>query len=457
MHNVHVHVHVCVVVLFISRAPAEAVPRSRVQLSPTIEQWFTEWPVAAAFTVAAEVAMLGAILFLVMAGEASALDAEDENSLAALERMVKWAALGMDISSVAAAAADDGGGYTMLHEAVAYGHTEAVEALLAAGASVDAKMVGTSTDGVMVTLRPLHLAAGKGDMGPLRALIAAGADLDVTSYNGLTPLHLAARQGHASVVEALAAAGASIEARDTDGNTPLHDATGDAKAIRVLVAAGAALEDKGTDGTTPLHRAAALGNAASIEVLLALGASHSSLDDGGETPLHEAAYKGHVDAIRVLVAAGAPLNAFNHALETPLYVASSEGHMEAVRALVAAGATTSGEFTTGVSGCFDHRDGRRRDCCCVSFPPTCFQNARSGQEAEEPHSCPSPHASREGPGHEATGKKERTRGRDCVWSSEGAQCGSSKATAGHAARRRASRAEGGGACNCSDGSGEGRS
>ena len=102
----------------------------------------------------------------------------------------------------------------MLHEAVAHGHTEAVEALLAAGASVDAKMVGTSTDGVMVTLRPLHVAAGKGDMGPLIALIAAGADLDVTSYNGATPLHLAARQGHASVIEALAAAGASIEARE---------------------------------------------------------------------------------------------------------------------------------------------------------------------------------------------------------------------------------------------------
>ena len=207
--------------------------------------------------------MLGAILFLVMAGGASALygDAEDQKSLAALERMVKRAALGLDISSLAAAAAEEGGG-TMLHEAVAYGHTEAVEALLAAGASVDAKMVGAATDlaEVMITLMPLHVAAGKGDMGPVRALIAAGADLDATTYNGATPLHLAARQGHASVVEALAAAGASVEARDTDGNTPLHDAVGDAKAIRALVAAGAALEVKSDAGLTPLHVAAVHGH-----------------------------------------------------------------------------------------------------------------------------------------------------------------------------------------------------
>ena len=135
-------------------------------------------------------AMLGAILFLVMAGEAPPVHTEESklNSLAALELLVNWATLGMDISSVAAAAAEDGGS-TMLHEAVAHGHTEAVEALLAAGASVDAKMSGTTAEGVLVTLRPLHVAAGKGDMGPLIALIAAGAYLDTTSHHGLTPLH----------------------------------------------------------------------------------------------------------------------------------------------------------------------------------------------------------------------------------------------------------------------------
>ena len=219
--------------------------------------------------------MLGAILFLVMVGEVPLALDTDENSLAALDRMVKWAASGLDISSIAAAAAENTGS-TMLHEAVVHEHTKAVQALVAAGASLEAKMAGLNEAGVMITLTPLQMAVGTGNVEVLRALIAAGASTDVTSYNRLTLLHLAARTGEAS----------------------------------------------------------------SIEVLLESGASHMSLDGDGNTPLHLAAMNGKVEAIGVLVAAGAPLDAFNHAWESPLYVAVSEGHMEAVRALRAASATS---------------------------------------------------------------------------------------------------------------------
>jgi ankyrin repeat protein len=44
---------------------------------------------------------------------------------------------------------------------------------------------------------PIHEAAWKGDVGAVRALVKAGADINATDALGGTPLHWAARGGHA--------------------------------------------------------------------------------------------------------------------------------------------------------------------------------------------------------------------------------------------------------------------
>ena len=155
-----------------------------------------------------------------------------------------------------------------------HGHTKAIEVMVAAGASLEARSVGITRQGDRYAATPLHLAAAKGDVGTIRALIAAGAYVEATD-NGLTPLHFAASMGHASAIEALTAAGASLSARDgKNGYTPLHQATvwSHVDAIRALVDAGAALEAKSDTGWTPRQIATFMtGNVEAIRVLTAGG------------------------------------------------------------------------------------------------------------------------------------------------------------------------------------------
>ena len=71
-------------------------------------------------------------------------------------------------------------------------------------------------------LTPLHLAAIFGTVDAVNALITAGADVNATSMKDVTPLHMAAELGTAKAVNALINAGADIHSRTHTNATPLH-------------------------------------------------------------------------------------------------------------------------------------------------------------------------------------------------------------------------------------------
>lgn len=71
------------------------------------------------------------------------------------------------------------------------------------------------------TLTPLHRAAYEGQVGEVRKLLEAGADVMARTDRQVTPLHLAVLQGHLEVVEVLLEHKADPEAKDGQGLTPI--------------------------------------------------------------------------------------------------------------------------------------------------------------------------------------------------------------------------------------------
>lgn len=156
-------------------------------------------------------------------------------------------------------------------------------------------------------------AAAEGDAETIRALAAAGADLETADSAGRRAVHVAAFASSETALAALARAGADLNA--LDGET--YDA--------VTIAAVA-------NDPEFLSEALRLGNRADLV---------TSRWDG--TALIAAAHLGHAEVVRRLIAAGAPLDHVNNLGWTALIEAVVLGdggpdHQATVKALVAAGA-----------------------------------------------------------------------------------------------------------------------
>ena len=100
---------------------------------------------------------------------------------------------------------------TPLHWAAHFGNAEAIEALIAAGANLEARSKWST---------PLREAASAGYTEAIGALATAGANLEARSESGFTPLHEAAYFGKAETIEALLRAGADPKALTTAGKLP---------------------------------------------------------------------------------------------------------------------------------------------------------------------------------------------------------------------------------------------
>ena len=115
-------------------------------------------------------------------------------------------------------------GFTPLGLACFFGHPPCVKLLLDRGADANAP----SRNDMQV--RPLHSAVTRApeDVAALnvRALLAAGADVNATQQGGYTALHQAADRGLETVVRLLLAAGARRDARSAAGRTPADHARG---------------------------------------------------------------------------------------------------------------------------------------------------------------------------------------------------------------------------------------
>ncbi|HEX2801101.1 MAG TPA: ankyrin repeat domain-containing protein, partial [Phenylobacterium sp.] len=237
------------------------------------------------------------------------------------------------------------GGFTPLLFAAQAGDVESARRILAAGADVN----DASPDGASALVIALH--AGQKDMAAF--LIDAGADVR-SAGAGYTALHLAAARGDLNIVQALLAHGADLNARQTKGSptkqfpsghaldhtmtgaTPFMLAAwaGQLDVMRALVAKGADPKIPLADGRTALMMLASRTTqtlhgpnlpdariAEALKVAAQLGAPVNVAGPGGDTALHIAAERRRDLIVQALADSGAALNLQNREGKTPLAVA----------------------------------------------------------------------------------------------------------------------------------------
>ena len=258
-------------------------------------------------------------------------------------------------------------GAETLFDAVRAGNRQAVRALIAKKADVNATQVDGST--------PLHLAVDAGDEAMARLLLGAGARATAATRYGVTPLALAARNGSASLIEALVKAGADPNGASREGETALMAVTrsGSLAAAEKLLALGAnANAAEAWHAQTALMWAASENQLQIAAALVGAGAdvnarskvwpgqpprprgsdtsfqsAHSNFPKGGFTALHFAAQYGAGDVAALLADKGANLEATEPDGVTPLMMAIINGHYDVAAVLVRKGANVNAVDRSG--------------------------------------------------------------------------------------------------------------
>lgn len=199
----------------------------------------------------------------------------------------------------------------------------------------------------------LALAVSLPDLRALRALIAAGAD--VNGYSGsITPLLAATRdsyEGRSEAVLTLLANGADPRQTDNDGNTPLHHA---ARCVEPTVAAqlldaGAEVDAINHDRHTALGVACANSNERMVAFLLERGAQ--AWLESAEPPLCLATSIAEDDpgVVKLLLKRKARIESTGSEGRTALIEACAAGHHRIVDALLAGGADADAVATDGTT------------------------------------------------------------------------------------------------------------
>ncbi len=298
-------------------------------------------------------------------------------------------------------AREDQQGETALMWAASEDHAGVVRLLVSKGADVAARSKALSfpkdrfgLEGVLTILPRGHwtalmYAARDGATQAAQALVAAGAEINAVDPDGTTPLVRAIWNAHYDTAKALLAAGADPNLADTSGMGALYaavdmsslgevygtpprkvkDATTPLELVTLLLAKGARVDARLTAaapqrnhtpgepllgaGTTPLMRAARHGDFAVMKVLVAAGADASLAQPNGTTVLMLSCGVGRglgvfakdvgteadlLEGAKVVLAQGVDVNAANAAGLTALHYAAQAGLNSVVRELARHGA-----------------------------------------------------------------------------------------------------------------------
>jgi ankyrin repeat protein len=202
---------------------------------------------------------------------------------------------------------------------------------------------------------PVVDAAKADNLPAVLESIKQRVDVNAPANDGSSALLWAAFHSNDEMTKALVAAGASVNVANHYGVTPLLQASrnGDAKVIKTLLDAGADPTRWHAEGETPLMAASRTGHLDAVQLLLSHGSFVNAVDPfQEETALMWASAEGHLDVVKTLLAAGADPNLKGHVSLiterknadhpsggfTALMFAVRNGHEDVAKALIAGGA-----------------------------------------------------------------------------------------------------------------------
>lgn len=216
-----------------------------------------------------------------------------------------------------------------------------VPPLVEAGANVNERHQGPIKN---KTPLMFALEAEKPDLA--LALLAAGADPNLEAERGLrftTALQMEVDgKGRVELVKALLDAGARMDVTDSRGYSLLHVASaggGGAPVLELLKEKGLDVMTVEKDGDSALFHAARANKADIVEWLVRAGVDVNRATDKGKTALHAALehWRGE-EATKALIRAGADVNAVCQEYGAPLFMAAGIIYPEAVKPLLESGA-----------------------------------------------------------------------------------------------------------------------
>jgi ankyrin repeat protein len=224
----------------------------------------------------------------------------------------------------------------------------------------------------------LVIAATKGDVASVNALLESGVNVNYEMRPGLSALNQSVANGSLPVVKALLAAKADPNIGSRSKSLPLYTAASNGRweMVSALLAAGAKPDYTDSIGMTPLFLAAQSGRQEVVKMLVAAGADPSprTTVGGGRSALYWVTQGGDLDMALLLVKSGAYPNAATDYQDTPLRLASAgrtSRHLELVRALLAGGADTeAGQVPT---------DKIENPCVATQAGGECAQVRRSAE------------------------------------------------------------------------------
>lgn len=208
---------------------------------------------------------------------------------------------------------------------------------------------------------PLTKAAHDGDVEKVKALLAAGADVEALgdAWGGNTALWYALFKGHSEVAEVLLnqyyARFGKVGTSARGITTAAHVARGSAHLSCSQI--------RGEHGRIPLHEAVIDRDVERVNCYAWREEEKQAVDDAGNSPMHYLTYGGgnvvqqDVDTARALVKHGADINARNLKGETPLHCIQGVGRdwIEAsptdvlARYLISAGADVQARTHAGLN------------------------------------------------------------------------------------------------------------